>query len=223
MGQKVHPYILRVGFGKSWMSRWFCPKTKQYADFLEEDLIIRDKIKANYPLGSVATIDIERVSESVVRVRVRTARPGVIIGRRGQDIERVKKDLAALSGKEIIIDVEEVADQALEAQLVAELIAFQLRKRVKFRRAMKKAMQQASSAGGEGMKVQCSGRLGGVELARSESYKYGKIPLHTFRTDIDYGLAVAKTTYGTIGVKVWVYKGQKQLGDYLSKDQEKKD
>lgn len=215
MGQKVHPYILRIGFGKSWLSRWFSPKKGEYADFLEEDLAIRDKIKKSYPLGSIATIDIERVSSGGIRIKVRTSRPGVIIGRRGQDIERVKKDLSDLTSKEIIIDVEEVADQALEAQLVAELIAFQLVKRVKFRRAMKKALQQAQSSGGEGIKVQCSGRLGGVELARSESYKYGKIPLHTFRTDIDYGFTGAKTTYGTIGVKVWVYKGEKQLGDYL--------
>lgn len=223
MGQKVHPYVLRIGFGKSWMSRWFAPRKGKYADFLEEDLAIRTKLKESYPLGSVATIDIERVSLAVIRIRVRTARPGVIIGRRGQDIERLKKGLASLTQKEIIIDVEEVSDQALEAQLVAELIAFQLKKRVKFRRAMKKAIQQATASGGEGMKVQCSGRLGGVELARSESYKYGKIPLHTFRTDIDYGLAVAKTTYGTIGVKVWVYKGQKQLGDYLKPNQKEKE
>jgi small subunit ribosomal protein S3 len=217
MGQKVHPYVLRIGFGKSWLSRWFSPRKGEYADFLEEDLAIRQKIKESYTLGSIATIDIERVSSGGIRIKVRTSRPGVIIGRRGQDIERVKKDLSDITGKEIIIDVEEVSDQALEGQLVAELIAFQLIKRVKFRRAMKKALQQAQSSLGEGIKVQCSGRLGGVELARSESYKYGKIPLHTFRTDIDYGFAVAKTTYGTIGVKVWVYKGQKQLGDYLIK------
>ncbi|MCF7874642.1 MAG: 30S ribosomal protein S3 [Candidatus Omnitrophica bacterium] len=223
MGQKVHPYVLRIGFGKSWLSRWFSPKKGEYADFLEEDLAIREKIKKSYSLGSIATIDIERVSSGGIRIKVRTSRPGVIIGRRGQDIERVKKDLADLTAKEIIIDVEEVSDQALEAQLVAELIAFQLIKRVKFRRAMKKALQQAQSSLGEGIKVQCSGRLGGVELARSESYKYGKVPLHTFRTDIDYGFAVAKTTYGTIGVKVWIYKGQKQLGDYLiEKDQKVK-
>lgn len=223
MGQKVHPYILRVGFGKSWLSRWFSPKKREYADFLEEDLFIRDKIKKSYPLGSVATIDIERVSLGAIRIRVRTSRPGVIIGRRGQDIERVKKDLAVLSGKEVVVDVEEVSDQALEAQLVAELVAFQLKKRVKFRRAMKKAIQQATNSGGQGMKIQCSGRLGGVELARSESYKYGKIPLHTFRTDIDYGFAVADTTYGSIGVKVWVCKGQKLPGDYLSKNESGKD
>ncbi|MCF7873255.1 MAG: 30S ribosomal protein S3 [Candidatus Omnitrophica bacterium] len=222
MGQKVHPYVLRIGFGKSWLSRWFSPKKGEYADFLEEDLAIRQKIKKSYSLGSIATIDIERVSSGGIRIKVRTSRPGVIIGRRGQDIERVKKDLSEMTGKEIIIDVEEVSDQALEGQLVAELIAFQLIKRVKFRRAMKKALQQAQSSLGEGIKVQCSGRLGGVELARSESYKYGKIPLHTFRTDIDYGFAVAKTTYGTIGVKVWVYKGQKQLGDYLVKPEKEK-
>jgi len=219
MGQKVHPYVLRIGFGKDWLSRWFSSKKREYADFLEEDLRIRERVKANYPLGSIAAIIVERVSMGIIRVRVRTSRPGVIIGRRGQDIERVKKELSNLTKKEIIIDVEEVLEPAVQAQLVAELISFQLVRRVHFRRAMKKAIQQATSAGAEGIKIKCGGRLGGVEIARKESYKYGKIPLQTFRADIDYGFSIAKTTYGTIGVKVWIYKGEKSLGSYLVKEE----
>ena len=220
MGQKVHPYILRIGFGKDWLSRWFSPRKKEYANFLEEDIRIREVIKGNYFRGSVANVIIERVSSEVVRVRIRTSRPGVIIGRRGQDIERVKAQLNKLTKKEVRIDVEEVVDPGLEAQLVAELIGFQLIKRINFRRAMKKALQQATALGGEGIKIKCSGRLGGVEIARKESYKYGKVPLQTFRADIDYGFFLAKTSYGTIGIKVWIYKGVKNLGHYLIPEQE---
>ena len=222
MGQKVHPYILRIGFGKDWLSRWFTPKKREFASFLEEDLQIRDHIKKSYSRGSVATIVIERVSLGIIRIRIRTSRPGVIIGRRGQDIERVKSELNKLTKKEISIDVEEVTEPALEAQLVAEMIGFQLIRRVHFRRAMKKAIQQAVSSGGEGIKIKCSGRLGGVEIARKESYKYGKVPLQTFRADIDYGFYIAKTTYGTIGIKVWIYKGEKRLGHYLIKEEQKR-
>ena len=221
MGQKVHPYILRIGFGKDWLSRWFSPKRREFAEFLEEDVRIREHIKKSYSRGSVATIVIERVSLGIVRIRIRTSRPGVIIGRRGQDIERVKSELNKLTKKEIVIDVEEVTEPALEAQLVAEMIGFQLIRRVHFRRAMKKAIQQAVSSGGEGIKIKCSGRLGGVEIARKESYKYGKVPLQTFRADIDYGFYIAKTTYGTIGIKVWIYKGEKRLGHYLIKEGQK--
>ncbi len=221
MGQKVHPYILRIGFGKDWLSRWFTPKRREFAEFLEEDIRIREHIKKSYSRGSVATIVIERVSLNIIRIRIRTSRPGVIIGRRGQDIERVKAELGRLAKKEIIIDVEEVTEPALEAQLVAEMIGFQLIRRVHFRRAMKKAIQQAVSSGGEGIKIKCSGRLGGVEIARKESYKYGKVPLQTFRADIDYGFYIAKTTYGTIGIKVWIYKGEKRLGHYLIKEDQK--
>ncbi len=222
MGQKVHPYILRIGFGKDWLSRWFTPKRREFAEFLEEDLRIREHIKKSYSRGSVATIVVERVSLSIIRIRIRTSRPGVIIGRRGQDIERVKSELNKLTKKEIIIDVEEVTEPALEAQLVAEMIGFQLIRRVHFRRAMKKAIQQAVSSGGEGIKIKCSGRLGGVEIARKESYKHGKVPLQTFRADIDYGFYIAKTTYGTIGIKVWIYKGEKRLGHYLIKEEQKR-
>jgi len=222
MGQKVHPYVLRIGFGKDWLSRWFTTKKSEYADFLEEDLKIRKVVKDNYPKGSIATIVIERVSGGVIRIKIRTSRPGVIIGRRGQDIERVKQVLGKLTRKEIIIDVEEVLEPALEAQLVAELIGFQLIRRVNFRRAMKKAIQQLTSLGGEGIKIMCSGRLGGIEIARQESYKHGKVPLQTFRADIDYGFFTTETTYGTIGVKVWIYKGEKNLGSYLIPEEAKK-
>jgi small subunit ribosomal protein S3 len=215
MGQKVHPYVLRIGFGKDWVSRWISLRRREYAQFLEEDVRMRTVIKNAYPLGSIASIIIDRVSATIIRIRIRTSRPGVIIGRRGQDIEKLKKELSDLTKKEIIVDVEEVLEPAMEAQLVAELIAFQMTKRVSYRRAMKKAMQQAQALGCEGMRVRCSGRLDGVEIARSEIYKYGKIPLQTFRADIDYGHATAKTTYGTNGVKIWIYKGEKQLGSYL--------
>ena len=215
MGQKVHPYILRIGFGKDWLSRWFTVNKREYANFLEEDVKIRKIVKSSYPTGSVSIIIIERVSMGVIRVKIRTSRPGVIIGRRGQDIERVKKILFELVKKEIYIDVEEVKDASKDAQLVAEQIGFQLKRRVHFRRAMKKAIQQATNRGAEGIKIRCSGRLGGVEIARKETYKEGKVPLQTFRADIDYGFFMANTTYGVIGVKVWIYKGIKNLGDYL--------
>jgi small subunit ribosomal protein S3 len=220
MGQKVHPYILRIGFGKDWQSRWFTTRSREYADFLEEDIKIREAVKRSYPTGSVATVVIERVSSGIVRIRIRTSRPGVIIGRRGQDIERLKKELYNLTKKEIAIDVEEVHEPSLEAQLVAEQIGFQLLRRVSFRRAMKKAIQQVTQLGGEGIKIRCSGRLGGVEIARKESYKHGKVPLQTFRADIDYGYYIARTTYGTIGVKVWIYKGEKRLGSYMIREEQ---
>lgn len=215
MGQKVHPYVLRIGFGKDWKSRWFSTKKSEYADFLEEDIKIREIIRGSYREGSISDIGIERVSPTFIRIKIKTSRPGVIIGRRGEDIERVKKRIGSLSKKEVMVDVEEVSNPALDATLVSEMIAFQIKKRVNFKRAMKKAIQQATSLGCEGIKIRCSGRLGGAEIARSEVYKFGKIPLQTFRADIDYGYCIAKTTYGTIGVKTWIYKGEKQLGDYM--------
>ncbi|MFC1599290.1 30S ribosomal protein S3 [Candidatus Omnitrophota bacterium] len=220
MGQKVHPYVLRIGFNKTWQSLWFSGKRKEFADFLVEDLHIRGIIKNSYPEGSIAQIIIERVSQEAVKARIKTSRPGVIIGRRGQDIERVKSEIARLTKREIRIDVEEVGTPAMEAQLIAELVAFQIVKRVNFRRAMKRVISQALGEGCEGIKVRCSGRLGGLEIARSEVYKQGKVPLQTFRSDIDYGFATAKTTYGTIGVKTWVYRGEANLGAYLKKGKE---
>ena len=216
MGQKVHPFILRIGFGKNWQSRWFTTRQKEYADFLEEDIKVRKWIKTNYPSGSIAEVIIERVSATLLRIRVRTSRPGVIIGRRGQDIESAKKTLSNMTKKEILIDVEEVSEPQLEAQLVSELIAFQIVKRVHFKKAMKRAIQQANSLGCEGAKIRCAGRLGGAEIARNEIQRYGKVPLQTFRADIDYGYANARTTYGIIGVKTWIYKGEKPLGHYMT-------
>ncbi|MDD5583553.1 MAG: 30S ribosomal protein S3 [Candidatus Omnitrophica bacterium] len=219
MGQKVHPYVLRLGFGKDWRSRWFTSKKREYADFLEEDVHIRELVKKSYQKGSISDIIIERVSPTIIRLRIKTSRPGVIIGRRGQDIERVKGELRALTKKEVDIDVQEVLEAGLDAQLVSEQIAFQITKRVNFRRAMKKAMQQAQGLGCEGMKTKCSGRLEGAEIARNEIYKYGKVPLQTFSADIDYGFGLAKTTYGTIGVKVWIYRGVKKLGSYMLREE----
>ena len=221
MGQKVHPYILRIGFGKDWVSRWFTNRRREYAEFLEEDLKIRRLIKKNYPYGSIASIIVERVSPTLIRIRIKTSRPGVIIGRRGQDIERVKSDIINITKKEVMIDVEEVLEPTVEAQLVAELVSFQLLRRVNFRRAMKRAIQQAVNLGCEGIKIRCSGRLDGAEIARSEEFKFGKVPLQTYRTDIDYGFGLSKTTYGTIGVKVWIYKGEKNVGYYLIREEDK--
>lgn len=223
MGQKVHPYILRISFGKNWQSQWFTDRKGEFAQFLEEDLRVREMISKFYPLGTIARVIIERASPTFVRIKIKTSKPGVVIGRRGQDIERLKSQIIDFLRKEVVIDVEEVAQDYLEAELVAQLIAFQITKRVNFRRAMKRAIQQAVSMGAEGIKIRCSGRLGGVEIARSEVYKYGKIPLQTFRADIDYGFCVAKTTYGTIGVKVWIYKGEKLPGAYLTPEEEKEE
>ena len=220
MGQKVHPYIIRIGFAKTWQSLWFTVKKREFASFLEEDVRIRRLIKENYPKGSIAKIIIERVSPEAVRIRVRTSRPGIIIGRRGQDIERVKSLIQELSRREVYVDVEEVTTPAMDAQLIAESVGFQIVRRVNFRRAMKRAISQALAEGCEGIKVRCSGRLGGLEIARSEVYKHGKVPLQTFRSDIDYGYHVAKTTYGTIGVKTWVYRGEAPLGTYMKRRQQ---
>lgn len=218
MGQKVNPYVLRIGFGKNWRSLWFSTRRREFGAFIEEDVNIRKIISKSYPLGSIATITIERVSSALIRIKIRTSRPGIIIGRRGQDIERVKSALNKYTKKEVVIDVEEVLEPALESQLVCEQIAFQILKRVNHKRAMKKAIQQAQSQGCEGMKVKCSGRLGGAEIARDEVIKYGKVPLQTFSADIDYGYAMARTTYGAIGVKAWIYRGVKTLGNYMIKN-----
>lgn len=207
MGQKSHPYGLRLGFIRTWRARWFA-RGKQLVDFLHEDLRLRKFLKDKLGYAGIAQIEVER-SSGKVRVRIHTARPGVIIGRRGQEIDQVREDLGDLvADKELMIDIKEVKDPQLDAQLVAENVALQLQKRVSFRRAMKKSVQNAMGKGAQGIKLQCKGRLGGAEIARAEGYHEGKIPLSTFRADIDYGFATAFTTYGTIGVKVWIYKGE---------------
>jgi small subunit ribosomal protein S3 len=206
MGQKVHPLIQRIGFIKRWHSLWFT-RFSNYAQFIGEDYRIRKFIKEKFKQAAISEIIIERLAERV-KIKIRTARPGLVIGRHGADIERLREDLNALLKREISIDILEIKAPAAEAQLVAENIAFQLEKRVAFRRAIKRAIEQAINAGVEGIKISCAGRLGGVEMSRRETYKQGKIPLQTLRADIDYGFSAAFTTYGVIGIKVWIYKGQ---------------
>ncbi len=206
MGQKVNPIGFRVGIYQNWKSRWFADK-KTYATLLHEDIKIRALVKKKLYSTGVPRILIERASNRC-KIIICTARPGIVIGRKGAEIEKLKEELSKLTNKEIQVDIEEVKTPELEAQLVAENIAQQLQKRISFRRAMKKAVSATMSLGAQGVKIRCGGRLGGAEIARSEAYKEGKIPLHTLRADIDYGFAEAATTYGLIGVKVWIYKGE---------------
>lgn len=210
MGQKVSPLIQRIGFIKNWNSIWFA-KPNDYYIFLEEDIKIRRYIKENFKQAAVSKVVIERLREKV-KVRIYTARPGVIIGRHRVDLEKLNDKIKNITNnKEVSIDISEIKEPFCEAQLIAENIAFQLEKRVAFRRAVKRAIEQAKNAGIKGIKISLAGRLGGVEIARNEKYKYGKIPLQTLRADIDYGFAEALTTYGLIGVKVWLYKGDALL------------
>jgi small subunit ribosomal protein S3 len=215
VGHKVNPISMRLGYIKNFRSRWFS-KRKDFADFLVEDLDIRKYVKKNFSAAGIALIEIERASNKA-KVIIHTARPGIIIGRKGADIDRLRDDLQDKTKKEIYIEIKEVKNASVDAQLVAENIAFQLEKRIAFRRALKKAVQQAMTSGALGIKVKCAGRLGGAEMSRTEGYKEGKVPLQTFRADIDYGFAEAMTTYGLIGVKAWVYKG-----DVLFKKQPEK-
>lgn len=205
MGQKVHPFIQRIGIIRTWHSRWFA-RPKDYPQFIEEDYRMRKFIKKKFKQAAISKIIIERLAERI-RIRIFSARPGIIIGRHGADIEQLRQDLNVLLKKEISIDIEEVKRPALDAQLVAENVALQLEKRVAFRRAVKRAMEQTMNAGAKGIKVCCAGRLGGAEMSRTETYKQGKIPLSTLRADIDYGQAESLTTYGLIGIKAWIYKG----------------
>jgi small subunit ribosomal protein S3 len=206
MGQKVHPFIQRVGFIKTWRSRWFA-KSKDYAQFIRQDYEIRKFVKARFKQAAISQIIIERLADRV-KLRIFTARPGIIIGRHGADIERLREDLNSIIKNDASIDIEEIKNPALDAQLVAENIAFQLEKRVAFRRAVKRAMEQSMNAGAKGIRVSCAGRLNGAEMSRTETYKQGKVPLQTLRADIDYGFAESLTTYGLIGVKSWIYKGE---------------
>ncbi|GAB4408737.1 MAG: 30S ribosomal protein S3 [Thermodesulfovibrionales bacterium] len=204
MGQKAHPIGNRLGIIKTWDSRWYLKRG--YADQLVEDINIRKAIKERLFHAGVSNIEIERAGQKI-RIIIHTARPGIIIGKRGAEVEKLRKDMEALTGREASIDIKEVRKPEVNAQLVAENIALQLEKRVAFRRAMKKAIASALRFGALGIKVACSGRLAGAEIARAEWYREGRVPLHTFRADIDYGFAEARTTYGVIGVKVWIYNG----------------
>ncbi|MCK4993613.1 MAG: 30S ribosomal protein S3 [Candidatus Omnitrophica bacterium] len=205
MGQKVHPLSFRLGYIKDWKSRWFA-KRKEFPKNLLEDLKIRKFIKKNFSQANVSKVEIERATKRL-RVIVFSGRPGVIIGRRGADIDRLRDELQNMTKKEIFVDIKEIQNPNIDAQLVAENVAFQLEKRVAFRRAMKKAISLSRNSGAGGIKIMCSGRLGGAEIARTEKYKDGKVPLHTLRANIDYGFAEALTTYGVIGIKCWIYTG----------------
>jgi small subunit ribosomal protein S3 len=209
MGQKVNPYGFRLGITTDHVSRWFSDSTKvgqRYSDYVAEDIKIRNLLKTSLDRAGVARIEIERTRDRV-RVDIHTARPGIVIGRRGAEAERIRTDLEKLSGKQIQLNILEVKNPEAEAQLVAQGIAEQLSARVAFRRAMRKGMQGAQRAGAKGVRIQVSGRLGGAEMSRSEFYREGRVPLHTLRANIDYGFYEAKTTFGRIGVKVWIYKG----------------
>jgi len=205
LGQKVHPVGFRLGIIRTWESKWYAEK--DYAALLHEDLKLRDYLKKRLHHAGISKVEIERAA-SKAKVNIFAARPGIIIGKKGSEVEALKKDLAKLTDKEIFINIQEVRKPEIDAQLVAENVALQLERRVAFRRAMKKAVSQSLKFGAEGVKIECSGRLGGAEMSRREWYREGRVPLHTLRADIDYGFAEAKTTYGIIGVKVLVFKGE---------------
>ena len=205
MGQKVHPYGFRLGFNKPWRSRWFAKQG--YPKLLQEDLELKTALRDRLKSAGVSSIEVDRPGNKL-RVTIRTSRPGIIIGRKGAEIEKLKQDMAKKTKREVFIDIQEVHKPELDAQLVSESIALQLEKRVAFRRAMRKAVDSALRFGCKGIKVRVSGRLNGAEIARSEWYLQGQLPLHTLRADIDYGFAEASTTYGVIGVKCWLYKGE---------------
>jgi small subunit ribosomal protein S3 len=205
MGQKCSPLVLRLGFIRNWNSRWFASPV-DYPKFIYQDYNIRKFIKKRFKQAAVSKIVIERLATKI-KIRIFSARPGIIIGRHGSDIERLREDLNVMVKQEVAIDIEEIKNPSWDAQLVAENIAFQQEKRVAFRRAVKRAMEQSMNSGVKGIRVSCSGRLNGAEMSRTELYKEGKVPLQTLRADIDYGFAEALTMYGLIGVKVWIYKG----------------
>jgi len=205
MGQKVHPYGFRLGVTKTWRSRWFAKQ--DYAKLLREDLELKDSLRERLKAAGVSSVEVDRPGNKL-RITIRTSRPGIIIGRKGAEIEKLKTDLAKSTKREVFIDIQEVHKPELDAQLVSESIALQLEKRVAFRRAMRKAVDSALRFGCKGIKVRVSGRLNGAEIARTEWYLQGQLPLHTLRADIDYGFSQAYTTYGVIGIKCWVYKGE---------------
>jgi len=208
LGQKVNPIGFRIGITRDWDSRWY--GEKNYAEFVHEDLKIRKFIKKRLFHAGISRIEIERTANAV-KVIIRTARPGIVIGKRGSEIDVMKKQLARLTGRTVDLDIVEVRKPDTDAQLLSENVAMQLERRVSFRRAMKKAVTSSLRMGARGIKITCSGRLGGAEIARTEWYREGRVPLHTLRADIDYGLAEARTTYGIIGIKVLIYKGETPL------------
>ena len=210
MGQKVNPYGIRLGINKTWSSRWF--SRSEYTKLLHQDLKIKEYVESKLKNASISKINIERAAKKL-RISIYSSRPGIIIGKKGADIESLKNNLSKMSNLEVFLDIKEVRKPEVEARLVAENIASQLEKRISFRRAMKKAVQSAMRLGAKGVKVVCSGRLGGAEIARTEKYHEGSVPLHTLRGDIDYATAEAETTYGICGIKVWINKGEILLKD----------
>jgi len=205
VGQKVHPYGFRVGYNKTWRSRWYAEK--KYAELLHEDLSLRAELKKKLGHAGVAAIEIERAANKL-KVNILTSRPGIIIGRKGVEVDRLKEEIRKRTQRDVFINILEIDKPELNAQLVAEAIAMQLEKRVAFRRAMRKAVESAQRFGAKGIRVRVGGRLAGAEIARSEWYLEGRLPLHTLRSDVDYGFTEARTTYGAIGVKVWIYLGE---------------
>jgi small subunit ribosomal protein S3 len=205
MGQKTHPRGFRLGVVKPWKSRWYADR--DFAALLREDETIRKYLHRRLAHAAVAEVEIERKPQKIV-VTVHTARPGVVIGKQGSEVDKLRDELAHLTKSEVSINVEEIKRPEIDAQLVADSVAHQLTQRISFRRAMKRAVQSAMRSGADGIKIQCGGRLGGAEIARTEGYHEGRVPLHTLRADIDYAQSTAKTTYGTIGVKVWIFKGE---------------
>ena len=207
MGQKVNPYGFRLGITTDWKSRWFADR-QEYADNLAEDWQLRDFIMEDLPHAAISRVEVERTSNKL-RIDVHTARPGIVIGRKGSEADRLRAGLSEITGNhQVQLNIQEIKEPELEAALIAQGVADQLAGRVAFRRAMKRAVQNAQKAGAKGIRVQCSGRLGGAEMSRTEWYREGRVPLHTLRADIDYGFREARTTYGRIGVKVWIYKGE---------------
>lgn len=216
MGQKVNPIGLRLGINRTWDSRWYAAGGA-YGNLLHEDLEIREYLKKRLAQAGVARVIIERPAKKA-RVTIHTARPGVVIGKKGADIEVIRKDLQKMTGNEVHLNIVEIRKPEIDAQLVSENIAQQLERRVAFRRAMKRAVQAAMRLGAEGIRITCSGRLGGAEIARTEWYREGRVPLHTLRADVDYGESSAKTTYGICGVKVWIFKGEILEHDPMAQD-----
>ncbi len=215
MGQKVNPIGLRVGINRTWDSRWFADSG--YGDLLHADLELRDFLRTRLAQAGVSRIVIERPAKKA-RVTLHTARPGVVIGKKGADIEKLRQDLQKQTGNDVQLNIVEIRKPEIDARLVAENIAQQLERRVAFRRAMKRAVQNAMRLGAEGIRINCAGRLAGAEIARTEWYREGRVPLHTLRADVDYGEALAKTTYGTCGVKVWVFKGEILAHDPMAQE-----
>lgn len=219
MGQKVNPIGLRLGINRTWDSRWYSGK-ENYADLLHEDLKIRNFLHNRLSQAGVANIIIERPAKKA-RVTIHTARPGVVIGKKGQDIEKMRRALQKMTGSEVSLNIVEIRKPEVDAQLISDNIAQQLERRVAFRRAMKRAVQSAMRTGAGGIRINCAGRLGGAEIARTEWYREGRVPLHTLRADVDYGESSAHTTYGVCGVKVWVYKGEIMEHDPMAHEKRK--